>query len=345
VNAFLKYLALALLMVAPARADGILYVGRLTIDGVPFTGTGHFKFALVNAQGTVIWSTAEMQGSVAGGVHSWRLGGDPATEGISYARLWTGTPPKLRVFFSKDGRDWAVAGLDVPLGVVKPGVPIAASLGVSRPGVSVAAGRGVSGPARNTGAASPQETEPAAISIAGSTSLGAADAPLVLVEFTDFQCPACTRFQNGVFGPLKQKYVDTGKVRVVTRQLPVPSHPYAGFAARAALCAQAQGRFWEMRERLFAVSGALSLPAIRSAGQLAGLDLGQMDACIGTRQTADTVRSGVQAANAAGILAPPAFILGRADGETVTGIRIPGTQPLAAFEAEIERQLGKAKRP
>ena len=78
----------------------------------------------------------------------------------------------------------------------------------------------------------------------------------MLVEFTDFQCPYCITFQREVFAALKTKYVETGKLRLFSRNVPQVFHPQAGPAAKAARCAEAQGKFWPMRERLLAAQGA-----------------------------------------------------------------------------------------
>src|SRR5207249_4237126 len=83
-------------------------------------------------------------------------------------------------------------------------------------------------------------------------SIGRSDAPVVMVEFTDYQCPFCQRFHMTAFNDLKREYIDTGKIRYVSRDLPLPMHPHAMSAANAARCAGEQNRekFWEMRHRL-----------------------------------------------------------------------------------------------
>ena len=81
-------------------------------------------------------------------------------------------------------------------------------------------------------------------------ALGRADAPITLVEFTDLQCQFCNRFTTQVFGQIKAAYIDTGKVRFVTRDFPLDFHAYAFQAARAARCAGDQNKFWEMRDAL-----------------------------------------------------------------------------------------------
>ena len=99
-----------------------------------------------------------------------------------------------------------------------------------------------------------QGASPSAADTSGTASeksLGAADAPVVVVEYGDFQCPYCKRFVETSFPGLKRDYVDTGKVRWVTRDLPLGFHANAHKAAQAAHCAGEQGRYWEMRDTLF----------------------------------------------------------------------------------------------
>jgi hypothetical protein len=115
VNPFLKYLALAFLMAAPASADVVYYEGRLSVDGVPFAGTGRFKFALVGGQGAALWSSGDISLTVSDGVYAVRLGESVQAPPIDSAVLRGTPPPKLRIWFHRDGKGWVVAGADVPL--------------------------------------------------------------------------------------------------------------------------------------------------------------------------------------------------------------------------------------
>ena len=86
----------------------------------------------------------------------------------------------------------------------------------------------------------------------GWYSLGRPDAPVTLVEFGDYQCPFCKQFHTTAYSDLKKNYIDTGKVRFVSRDLPLEFHPFALRAAEAARCAGDQGKYWEMRDALYA---------------------------------------------------------------------------------------------
>jgi protein-disulfide isomerase len=94
--------------------------------------------------------------------------------------------------------------------------------------------------------------KPVDASIAGSPVMGNADAPVTMIEFTDFQCPFCRRYSNGTFAQIIDNYVKAGKVRYVVRQFPLKAiHPKAVKASEASLCAGDQGKYWEMHDRIF----------------------------------------------------------------------------------------------
>jgi protein-disulfide isomerase len=95
------------------------------------------------------------------------------------------------------------------------------------------------------------------MTLGDSPVLGSADAPLTLVEFADFQCPFCRRFHTSVFEDIKKNFVDTGKLRYVSRDLPLPMHDHATQAANAARCAGDQDQFWAMRHVLIVNSQKL----------------------------------------------------------------------------------------
>ena len=115
---------------------------------------------------------------------------------------------------------------------------------------------------------------------------GAQDAPLTIVEFADFQCPACRQFQNSVKSLIESQYIDTGKAKFVFYDFPITTaHGNAFIAARAARCADTQGRFWEFHDMLFAQQLAWSYEPnpVRLfeeyAGQL-GMDVEVFGACV-----------------------------------------------------------------
>jgi protein-disulfide isomerase len=173
----------------------------------------------------------------------------------------------------------------------------------------------------------------------GELSLGRSDAPLTMVEFTDYQCPYCRRFQAEVWPHLKRDYIDTGKLRYLARDLPLEFHSAAAPAAEAAHCAGEQGRFWEMHAALLAgemdfASGGIE----RRAGALK-LDMARFSECVARRKYAELIAAHAREADAAGIDGTPGFIVGRASGATLDGLRVEGALPYQEFAGLLNELL------
>ena len=299
---------------------------------------GHGECVLAQARGAELWASEAMRLNVSDGNYAVRLGDSPQAPPIDEARVRGATLPKLRIWFERPEKGWVLPGPDVALAGDTPtadtaGGQNAAIMAELREIRALLEGKPT--------ATRTAEPETATVSVADAPSTGSAEAPLVLGEFTDCQCPYCSTFPREVFAALKAKHVETGKLRVVSRHLPQNFHPQAGPAARAARCAEAQGRFWEIRERLLAAQGALSPEAIRNAATEAGLDLARLEDCAGSAETTAALAKEVQEARQAGIVATPTFILGKMTGDQVTGVRLVGAQSLARLEVEMRRLLNE----
>ena len=166
---------------------------------------------------------------------------------------------------------------------------------------------------------------------ADGPSKGPANAPVTIVEFSDFQCPYCQRALP-VIDDLLEKYPND--VRVVYRHLPLDSiHKRARPAAEASACADAQQQFWPYHDKLFANNRKLEKDdLLRYANEL-GLDESRFEQCFEDRTFQSKVDSDFQAARAAGITGTPAFV--------VNGVLLSGARPSAEFyriiDAELER--------
>ena len=173
--------------------------------------------------------------------------------------------------------------------------------------------------------------------------IGREDAPVTIIEFTDLQCPYCARYARQTFPQLRRDYVETGKVRYTSRDLPLPFHEFALPAAVASRCAGEQGRFWEYREALFESQGAIGTePYGRIAGQF-GLDLAQFEACRADGRQEAEVRTDLALATQHGIRSTPTFVIGRVvDGEFV-GEVVSGAQPYEFFEAKLDALLAEPR--
>jgi protein-disulfide isomerase len=160
-------------------------------------------------------------------------------------------------------------------------------------------------------------------------SRGPADAKVTIVEFSDFECPFCGRATPTV-EQLMKKY--DGKVRLVFREFPLPMHKSAAKAAEAALCANEQGKFWPMYEKMFANQEKLEVSDLKGYAKDLGLDSSKFDACLDTGKMQSAVQTDVQAGRSVGVDGTPAFF--------INGRPYSGAQPLEKFEEVIDSELG-----
>jgi protein-disulfide isomerase len=192
------------------------------------------------------------------------------------------------------------------------------------------------GLARPPVAAADSPPKTARIAQLSGESLGRSSAPLVLVEFSDVQCPYCREFVLQTFGQIKSKWVDSGKLRYVVRDLPLSIHALAMNGARAQRCAGDQGKFWEMRTALFSRQADLTADAILKASSVAGLNAQQFTACYSNGVHEDEVRADLAEAQRLGLRGTPTFVIGRATGDSLDGKVIIGAQPFAVFDEYLQ---------
>jgi protein-disulfide isomerase len=189
----------------------------------------------------------------------------------------------------------------------------------------------------------PVEGEPKnlLVSIGDGPAKGDHGARIVLVEFTDYQCPFCARHARETLPQIEKEYVKSGKIQYVVRDLPLESiHPHAFRAAEAAHCAGAQGKYWDMHRLLFGNQRALGpTDLVTHAGTLS-LDVDQFQACLKTGIYADRVRRDLAEGQKAGLRGTPSFLLGRLeDGKLRVERVLRGAQPFNAFKVAIEAAL------
>ena len=197
------------------------------------------------------------------------------------------------------------------------------------------------------GCATPPTDPPADASQAPANApfnvIGRDDAPVTIIEFTDLQCPYCARYASQTFPRLKREYVDTGKLRYTSRDLPLPFHSFALPAAVASRCAGEQGRFWEYREALFASQSLLGTePYGRIAGQL-GLDVERLEDCRGNGEQESGVRADLALAAQHGIRSTPTFVIGRVVNGEFQGEVVSGAQPYEFFKAKLDALLAEPR--
>ncbi len=167
------------------------------------------------------------------------------------------------------------------------------------------------------------------IPTAGFPSLGPADAPITIVEFSDFQCPFCRRFHAETYQPLLDAY--PGKIRFVYRNLPLTSiHPDAMPAAIASLCANDQNAYWDFHDKLFNGETLTREDFIKYARDL-NLNVDEFSACYDSGKHQDAITQDMDFALALGIQSTPTFF--------VNGLAVVGAQPLATFSQLIDLEL------
>ena len=126
-------------------------------------------------------------------------------------------------------------------------------------------------------------------SLAGAQVKGSPNARIGIIEYADFECPACGSFVQRTYGDLVAKYVDTGKVRLFFRHFPLPNHQFARSAAVGAHCAGEQGKFWDLYERVFTLQPRLDDAGLRAAARKAGVEPSAWSRCIASDGAGDVV--------------------------------------------------------
>jgi protein-disulfide isomerase len=163
----------------------------------------------------------------------------------------------------------------------------------------------------------------------GFYSIGPENAPITIVEFSDYQCPYCRRWHQQVYQPLLNAY--PGKIRFVYRNLPLTSiHPDAMSAAEAAMCAGDQGSYWQYHEKLFG-SESLGTNVYLQYAQELGLDTTAFEACITDGRFRSAIQSDSDFAVNLGVQSTPTFF--------INGLAIVGAQPLNVFKQVIDKEL------
>lgn len=185
----------------------------------------------------------------------------------------------------------------------------------------------------------PTPSGPVVVNTDGAHSIGAADAPVVIVEFTDFQCPYCSRHFAQTFPQIKADYIDTGKVRYVFKDFPLRSiHPQAQQAAEAARCAGEQGVYLEMHNALFSRQNDWSGRSdageifVQLAGEI-GADTDAFSACLASGRHAAAVQADLDEGARLGVNGTPGFFL--------NGYLLSGAQPYSVFQQAIDSLLAE----
>lgn len=164
----------------------------------------------------------------------------------------------------------------------------------------------------------------------GFPSIGLADAPIVIVEFSDFQCPFCKRFYDETYQQLMAAY--PGKIRFVYRHLPLTSiHPEAFLSAEASMCANEQNAFSEYHDKLFENQDSLGRELYTQIASDLNLDTASFEECLNTGKYKDLIQQDSDFALNLGVQSTPTFF--------INGLALVGAQPLEVFKQVIDKEL------
>ncbi|MCA9487737.1 MAG: DsbA family protein [Nanoarchaeota archaeon] len=163
---------------------------------------------------------------------------------------------------------------------------------------------------------------------------GDVNAPVTIVEFSDYECPFCERFYSETYGQIKSEYIDTGKVNFVYRDFPLSSiHPQAQKAAEAAECAGEQGMYFEMYDKLFTSGVQGGVTSFKQYAMELGLNTEDFNTCLDSGEMANEVKKDMTDGQALGVKGTPAFF--------INGQMVSGAQPFSVFKQVIDAELAK----
>ena len=149
---------------------------------------------------------------------------------------------------------------------------------------------------------------PSELTVRNQGFRGDSAAAVAIIEYADFECPYCGEYEHDIYPQIAENYIQTGKVKYYFRDLPLPMHPHALGAARAARCAGEQGKYWEMHDSLFAKQKMLRDIDMPERAKNIGLDTSTFSECLGSDRYTDEIKQGVAEAEKFGIDGTPTFL-------------------------------------
>ena len=176
-----------------------------------------------------------------------------------------------------------------------------------------------------------QQPEKSMVSVDDDPMKGSNDAPVTIIEFSDFECSYCARFYLQTLLQIEENYIQTGKVRFVYRDYPLSFHQYAKIAAEASECADEQDKYWGYHDMLYENQNALDNESLKQYAQDLGLDITEFNECLDSGKMAQEVEEDFQDGVSYGIKGTPTFF--------INGIKVVGAQPYEVFQQIIEQEL------
>jgi len=238
-------------------------------------------------------------------------------------------PVVAELAVSKKSSLAAVEKLFLPLAIIIAGAMISGTIFYTR---------GANGGPPSGG--TPNANAPVAVSVDDDPVIGNANAKVTVIEFSDFQCPFCRKFWEDTFHQLKKDYIDTGKIKFVYRDFPLPFHPAAQPSAEAAECAHEQGKFWEYHDKMFTEEAkqgdgtvVYGVKELKLWAKQIGLNEATFNQCVDSHKYKAEVEKDSADGTLAGVNGTPSFF--------VNGQLLVGAQPFVAFKAAIDAALEK----
>ena len=183
--------------------------------------------------------------------------------------------------------------------------------------------------AQSPSAVPTQKTVRYTVPVGDSPSIGAANAPVTIIEFSDFECPYCRTWQQEVFPQLMSSYGD--KIRFVYRNFPLSSHANALPAANAAMCANEQGKYWEYHDKLFGMTLPLETASYQKYASDLGLDTTKFNDCYNNKRYQTNIQADVTFATSLGVDQTPTFF--------INGLAVLGAESYDFFKQIIDQEL------
>lgn len=168
-------------------------------------------------------------------------------------------------------------------------------------------------------------------------TLGTDEATLGIIEFSDYQCPYCKRYIDQTFSQLKTQYIDTGKLKYITRDFPLNFHPKAKGAAVAANCSLQQDAYWPMRALLFSNIRTLGDKLYQDSADALSLNIKQFNECLTEQTPLTKIEQDVAYGSSLGIRGTPSFLVGKIENNRIINPKlVVGAQSYQTFNAILE---------
>jgi protein-disulfide isomerase len=190
--------------------------------------------------------------------------------------------------------------------------------------------------AKGSGQPASEQPTRAKLNLDGFQMLGNKNAPLTVVEFTDYQCPFCQQFHVTTYLQLKKEYIDTGKLRFYSRDLPLDFHANAMRAAEAGRCAADQGKFWQLRDIMGANPDKLEMANLVENATGLKMNIAAFRSCVEGEKYKNSIQTDVLEAMKIGATGTPTFVVGKSTADGVDGEVVLGAMPYPLFEQKLK---------